>query len=67
MSEKDIEPVESVRKFPALYEKTCPDYHRKDVQRNCWNSTAIGLLKLKKKLRNLLKTYEKNLTKLETR
>ena len=41
-SEKDIELAKSVCKFLALYDKTCRDYHHKDVQRNCWNNIAIG-------------------------
>ena len=39
--EEDIEIAEVVRKFPALYDKQCKDYHRRDVQKNCWTSVAL--------------------------
>ena len=38
--EEDIALAEIVRKYPAV-----PEYHRKDVQKNCWNviATELGL------------------------
>ena len=36
----EITVAEEVRKFPALYDKQCKEYHRKDVQRNCWEKVA---------------------------
>ena len=41
--EEDIEIAEVVRNFPALYDKQCKDYHRRDVQKNCWTSVALEL------------------------
>ena len=43
--EKDIALAEIVRKYPAVYDKAVPEYHRKDVQKNCWNviATELGL------------------------
>ena len=43
--EKDIALAEIVRKYPAVYDKVFPEYHRKDVQKNCWNvfATELGL------------------------
>ena len=31
--EKDIADAEEVRKFQALYDKICADYHRRDVKK----------------------------------
>ena len=41
--EKDITSAEVVRRCLALYEKTCKDYHRRDIQKNCCNSVAVEL------------------------
>ena len=43
--EEDITLVEIVRKYPAVYDKAVPEYHRKDVQKSCWNviATKLGL------------------------
>ena len=41
--EKDIALAEIVRKYPAVYDKAVPEYHRKDVQKNCWNVIATEL------------------------
>ena len=43
--EEDIALAEIVRKYPAVYDKAVPEYHRKDVQKNCWNviATELGL------------------------
>ena len=43
--EKDIALAEIVRKYPAVYDKAVLKYHRKDVQKNCWNviATEFGL------------------------
>ena len=43
--EEDIALAEIVRKYPAVYDKAVPEYHRKDVQKNCWNviTTELGL------------------------
>ena len=41
--EEDITLAEMVRKYPAVYDKAVPEYHRKDVQKNCWNVTATEL------------------------
>ena len=42
---EDIALAEVVRKCPAVYDKTVPEYHRKDAQKNCWNVivTKLGL------------------------
>ena len=31
--EEDIALAETVRKYPAVYDKAVPEYHRKDVQK----------------------------------
>ena len=43
--EEDIPLAETVRKYPAVYHKAVPEYHRKDVPKNCWNviTTELGL------------------------
>ena len=41
--EEDIALAEMVRKYPAVYDKAVPEYHTKDVQKNCWNVTATEL------------------------
>ena len=43
--DEDIALAEIVRKYPAVYDKAVPEYHRKDVQKNCWNviATELGL------------------------
>ena len=43
--EEDIALAEIVRKYPAVYDKAVPEYHRKDVQKNFWNviATELGL------------------------
>ena len=43
--EEDIPLAETVRKYPAVYHKAVPEYHRKDVPKNCWNviATELGL------------------------
>ena len=41
--EEDITLAEMVRKYPAVYDKAVPEYHRKDVKKNCWNVTATEL------------------------
>ena len=35
--------AEEVGKFPALYDKQCKEYHRKDIQKNCWSIVALEL------------------------
>ena len=42
--EEDIALAVIVRKYPTVY-KAVPEYHRKDVQKNCWNviATELGL------------------------
>ena len=40
VNESEIVLAEAVRKYKALYDKTCKDYHRKDVQKNCWDAVA---------------------------
>ena len=41
--EEDIASAEIVPKYPAVYDKAVPVYHRKDVQKNCWNVIATKL------------------------
>ena len=41
--EEDIALAEIVRKYPSVYDKAAPEYHRKVVQKNCWNVTASEL------------------------
>ena len=41
--EEDIALPERVRKYPAVYYKAVPEYHRKDVPKNCWNGIATEL------------------------
>ena len=33
--EEEIALAEIVRNYPAVYDKAVPEYHRKDVQKNC--------------------------------
>ena len=40
--EEDIALAEIVRNYPATY-KAVTEYHRKDVQKNCWNVIATKL------------------------
>ena len=42
--EEDIALAEIVRKYPAVYDKVVPEYHRKDVQKNCWNRFGVRLV-----------------------
>ena len=39
--EEDIAIAEVFRNFTALYDKQCKDYHRRDVQKNCWTSVVL--------------------------
>ena len=43
--EEDIALAEIVWNYPAIYDKAVPEYHRKDVQKKCWNviATKLGL------------------------
>ena len=43
--EEDIALAEIARKYPAVYDKAVPEYHRKDAQKICWNviATELGL------------------------
>ena len=36
-SQEDIELADEVRKYPALYNKACSDYHDAGVVKNCWS------------------------------
>ena len=38
--EEDIALAEIVQKYPAVYDKAVPEYHKKDEQKNCWNVIA---------------------------
>ena len=41
--QEDIELADGVKKYPALYEKSCGDYHKNDVISNCWERVRIIL------------------------
>ena len=41
--EEDIELAETVRRYPSVYDKSTPNYHKKDVQKNCWCAIATEL------------------------
>ena len=43
--EEGIALAEIVRKYPVVYDKAIPEYHRNDVQKYCWNviATELGL------------------------
>ena len=43
--QEDIALAEIVRKYANVYHKAVPEYHRKDVPKNCWNviATELGL------------------------
>ena len=43
VSQEDMELAEEVRKYPALYDKKCLDFHRKDVASNCWGRVRLIL------------------------
>ena len=43
VSQEDIELAEEVRKYPALYDKSCVDYHKNDVVKNCWERVQLIL------------------------
>ena len=36
--EKDL--AENVKKFPALYDKSNDEFHRKDIRKNAWTKVA---------------------------
>ena len=36
-SREDLELAEEERKYPSLYDKTNPDYHKADLVENCWD------------------------------
>ena len=35
--------AEVVGRYLALYDKTCLDYHRRDIKNNYWNFAAVEL------------------------
>ena len=43
LNEKDL--AEDVKKFPALYDKSNDEIHRKDIRKNAWTkvSESIGI------------------------
>ena len=41
--EEDIALAEIALKYPAVYDKAVPEYHRNVVQKNCWNVIATEL------------------------
>ena len=43
VSQADIELAEEVGKYPALYNKKCIDFHKKDVVSNCWERVHLIL------------------------
>ena len=38
--EQDVVLSDYVREFPCLYDKRTPEYHQRDVTRNCWKEVA---------------------------
>jgi len=35
--------INRVRAYPALYDKTCSQYHDKIIKENCWAEVVSGL------------------------
>ena len=40
VSEQDFVLSDYVREFLCLYDKRTPEYHQRDVTRNCWKEVA---------------------------
>ena len=41
LNEKDL--AEDVKKFPALYDKSNDEIHRKDIRKNAWTKVAESI------------------------
>ena len=66
----DVELSEEVRKYPALFDKSSPDYHNNTIVENCWNRVQRQLgfenwKEAKEEFRKLRKRFKKQRLKTE--